>query len=39
MPPIGASMLPKVAPNGSLMLTVPHVMRAASARARVPSWL
>ena len=26
MPPIGESMLPKVAPNASLMLTVPHLM-------------
>ena len=33
MPPIGESMLAKVAPNASLMLTVPHLMWRAIARA------
>ena len=34
MPPIGESMLPNVAPNASLMLTVPHLIcRAIVARA------
>ena len=39
MPPIGASMLAKVAPNASLMLTVPHLICRAMARPRAPSWL
>ena len=39
MPPIGESMLAKVAPNASLMLTVPHLIWRAIARARAPSWL
>ena len=38
MPPIGESTLPKVAPNASLMFTVPHVISRAMARARGPSW-
>ena len=39
MPPIGESMLANVAPNASLMLTVPHLMNRAIDRARSPSWL
>jgi hypothetical protein len=39
MPPIGLSIEPNVAPNASLMLTVPHLISRAIARARAPSWL